>query len=175
MTDNKTWMPMVAGILDIIAGSLGIILAITLIFVGGRSCDLCRTYPHILVPIFTALSLPFAIVGILAIVGGVYALRRKIWGLALAGSIAAFFPSSGSGSSYRFYSIIEERVRIALRQPAICATAAYAVSALRSLFPWQSFYHRNPGPNDGPAARPAAIWYRWSPEICRRSHRHKYK
>jgi hypothetical protein len=32
-------------------------------------------------------------VGILAIVGGIYALQRKIWGLALAGSIAAFFPS----------------------------------------------------------------------------------
>jgi hypothetical protein len=84
-------MPMVAGILDIVAGSLGIILAIALIFVG----VLMRFVPDMppyLVPIFTALSLPFAIVGILAIVGGIYALRKKIWGLALAGSIAAFFP-----------------------------------------------------------------------------------
>jgi hypothetical protein len=91
MTDNKTWMPMVAGILDIVAGSLGVILAIALIFVG----VLMRFVPDMppyLVPIFTALSLPFAIVGILAIIGGIYALRRKIWGLALAGSIAAFFP-----------------------------------------------------------------------------------
>jgi hypothetical protein len=83
---------MVAGILDIVAGSLGIILAIALIFVG----VLMRFVPDMppyLVPIFTALALPFAIVGILAIVGGIYALRRKIWGLALAGSIAAFFPS----------------------------------------------------------------------------------
>jgi hypothetical protein len=71
---------------------LGIILAIALIFVG----VLMRFVPDMppyLVPIFTALALPFAIVGILAIVGGIYALRRKIWGLALAGSIAAFFPS----------------------------------------------------------------------------------
>jgi hypothetical protein len=92
MTGNKTWMPMVAGILDIVAGSLGAILAIALIFVGA----LMRFVPDIppyLFPIFTALSIPFAIVGILAIIGGIYALRRKIWGLALAGSIAAFFPS----------------------------------------------------------------------------------
>jgi hypothetical protein len=62
------------------------------IFIGG----VMRFVPDIppyLFPIFAALALPFAIVGILAIVGGIYALRRKIWGLALAGSIAAFFPS----------------------------------------------------------------------------------
>jgi len=93
MTDNKTWMSMVAGILDIVAGSLDVILAIALIFVGG----LMRFVPDIppyLFSIFTALALPFAIVGILAIVGGIYALQRKIWGLALAGSIAAFFTPS---------------------------------------------------------------------------------
>lgn len=92
MADKKTWMPTVAGILDIIAGSWGVILALIFIFIGG----VLRFVPDIppyLFPIFTALSLPFAIVGILAIVGGIYALKRKIWGLALAGSIAAFFPA----------------------------------------------------------------------------------
>jgi len=33
-----------------------------------------------------------AVVGIVAIVGGLYAMQRKIWWLALAGSIAALFP-----------------------------------------------------------------------------------
>jgi len=92
MTDNKTWMPTTAGILDIIAGSLGLILALIFIFIAG----VMRFVPDIppyLFPIFTALALPFALAGILAIVGGIYALQRKIWGLALAGSIAAFFPS----------------------------------------------------------------------------------
>jgi|SRR4030042_118998 hypothetical protein len=92
MTGNKTWMPMVAGILDIIAGSWGLILAFAFIFIGSVTRFVPDVPPY-LFPIFTALSLPFAIVGILAIVGGIYALRRKIWGLALAGSIAAFFPS----------------------------------------------------------------------------------
>ena len=88
---QKTWMPMVAGILDIIAGSWGLILALIFIFIG----SVIRFVPDVpvyLFPIFTALALPLAILGILAIVGGVYALQRKIWGLALAGSIAAFFP-----------------------------------------------------------------------------------
>ncbi|OGN95187.1 MAG: hypothetical protein A2Z75_02255 [Chloroflexi bacterium RBG_13_50_10] len=92
MTDNKTWMPMVAGILDIIAGSFGLICSLLFISIG---CVI-RFVPNIppyLFPIFTALALPFAIAGILAIVGGIYALQRKIWGLALAGSIAAFIPS----------------------------------------------------------------------------------
>lgn len=89
---QKTWMPMVAGILDIIAGSFGLILAFIFVLLGGVMRFIPQVPPY-LFPIFTALSLPFAIVGILAIVGGIYALKRKIWGLALAGSIAAFFPS----------------------------------------------------------------------------------
>jgi len=91
MTDNKTWMPMVAGILDIIAGGWGLILAFAVVFIGAVTRFIPDVPPY-LFPIFTALSLPFAIVGTLAIVGGIFALRRKIWGLALAGSIAAFFP-----------------------------------------------------------------------------------
>ena len=90
---QKTWMPMVAGILDIVAGSLDVILAIALIFVG----VLMRFVPDVppfLWPLFMGLAGPFAIVGILAFVGGIYALQRKIWGLALAGSIAAFFTPS---------------------------------------------------------------------------------
>jgi hypothetical protein len=93
MTDNKTWMPMVAGILNIIAGSFGLICSLIFISVGGVM-RLVPDIPPYLFPIFTALALPFAIVGILAIVGGIYALQRKIWGLALAGSIAAFFTPS---------------------------------------------------------------------------------
>jgi hypothetical protein len=92
MANNKTWMSMVAGILDIIAGSWGLILALIFILIGSVARFIPNLPPY-LFPIFTALSLPFAIVGILAIVGGIYALQRKIWGLALAGSIAAFFPS----------------------------------------------------------------------------------
>ena len=92
MAKKKTWMPMTAGILDIVAGGFGLIGALAFVFVGGIMRFL-PDVPPFLWPIFTAFAVPFAIVAILAIVGGVYALRRKIWGLALAGSIAAFFSS----------------------------------------------------------------------------------
>ena len=44
---------------------------------------------------YGTIGLGFALIGILAIVGGIFALKRKHWGLALAGSIAGtftFFP-----------------------------------------------------------------------------------
>ncbi|MGA7678366.1 MAG: hypothetical protein WCA51_08375 [Dehalococcoidia bacterium] len=92
MANKETWMPTTAGILDIIAGSCGLICALVFVSLGG----IMRFVPNVpayLWPIFTALAVPLALIGILAIVGGIYALRRKAWGLALAGSIAAFFPS----------------------------------------------------------------------------------
>ena len=36
-----------------------------------------------------AIGAPVIVLGIVAILGGIYALRRRIWGLALAGSICA--------------------------------------------------------------------------------------
>ncbi len=89
---KKTWMPTVAGVLDIVSGGFGLICALMLIIVG---CVM-RFVPHMPVylwAIFMWISGPLLIMGILAIVGGTYALRRKVWGLALTGSIAAFFPS----------------------------------------------------------------------------------
>jgi len=87
---ERTWKPTAAGILCIIAGNIGIILGIlfTLTFLvllgdpaveGEKSID--------------ARLIGLGIVGIIAIiisiVGGIYALRRRVWGLALAGSICA--------------------------------------------------------------------------------------
>jgi len=44
---------------------------------------------------YVAIGLFFALIGILAIVGGIFALKKKLWGMALAGAIAGtitFFP-----------------------------------------------------------------------------------
>jgi hypothetical protein len=92
MASKETWMPTTAGILDIIAGSCGLLASLVFISLGGVA-RFIPDVPTFLFPIFTALSIPIAAIGILAIIGGIYALRRKVWGLALAGSIAAFFPS----------------------------------------------------------------------------------
>jgi hypothetical protein len=107
MAKKKTWMPTTAGILDIVAGSFGLIAALVFIFVGGIM-RFIPDVPTFLCPIFMALAGPLAIIGILAIVGGVYALRRKIWGLALAGSIAAFFPSWILGIAAIVFTILSK-------------------------------------------------------------------
>jgi hypothetical protein len=93
---QKTWMPMTAGILDIIAGGFGLIAGLVLLIVGAVGGNFMTYYvpqvpPATLVGIFLAIAVPLIIFAIVAIVGGVYALQRKIWGLALAGSIVAFF------------------------------------------------------------------------------------
>lgn len=90
--DKKTWMPTTAGILDIISGSFGLIGFCALVIAGGV-VKFAPNIPRFLPPMFMGVALPLAIVGILAIVGGIYAMQRRNWGLALAGSIAAFFPS----------------------------------------------------------------------------------
>ena len=85
---KKTRMPKIAGILDIVVGSL--ILIVLLIF--GVS-------PMIIAPVeagifhFDLSSLfmivPALTIGLLAIIGGIFAIKRSKWRLALAGSIAA--------------------------------------------------------------------------------------
>jgi hypothetical protein len=80
---EKTWKPTVAGILAIIAGALQVIVgAIFAIGVGFGGGIIGMGW-------LSAIFAPLIIFGIIAIVGGIYALRRKIWGLALAGSICA--------------------------------------------------------------------------------------
>ncbi len=80
---EKTWKPTGAGILAIIAGAIqvifGTIFATVAGFVGA----------FIGMGWLGAIGAPLIIFGVIAIVGGIYALRRRVWGLALAGSICA--------------------------------------------------------------------------------------
>jgi len=87
---EKTWKPTTAGILSIIAGSLGAITGIVVAIVGGAIAAGLKFIPAI-PEIFGAVAIPRIILGIVAILGGVYALERRKWGLALAGSICSLF------------------------------------------------------------------------------------
>jgi hypothetical protein len=90
---ERTWKPTTAGILCIIGGALGVFLGTVLAVLG-----------TVVGAIFAGLSLPILgglvmgtlavgiVLGAVAIVGGIYALRRRKWGLALAGCICALFP-----------------------------------------------------------------------------------
>lgn len=79
---QETWKPTAAGILCIIAGVIGVIIGIVIAVVGGIGWFFGM-------PWFSAIGAPIIVVGIIAIVGGSCALRRRVWGLALAGSICA--------------------------------------------------------------------------------------
>jgi hypothetical protein len=74
---QKTWKPTTAGTLCIIAGIIGLVLGIPLVLFFGIHG----------VGWLSAIGAPFIISGIIQIVGGIYALRRRKWELALAGSI----------------------------------------------------------------------------------------
>ena len=101
---NKTWKPTTGGILSIIAGvptaTSGIILALLatgVVSLGAISwmipgIENVPVLPGILggLGVFLGLIaiLPIAVGGV-AIAGGVYALKRRKWGLALAGTICS--------------------------------------------------------------------------------------
>jgi hypothetical protein len=82
---EKTWKPTTAGILCIIAGAISVIAGIVIAALGGIGWFFG-------IPWISAIGAPAIVVGIIAIVGGSAALRRRVWGLALAGSICALLP-----------------------------------------------------------------------------------
>jgi hypothetical protein len=99
---KKTEKPQAGGILSIIAGvfgllgSFGILIAIiSLAGTGHWIHDMDYYYWESVsaTPILWSIGIPMFFCGIMAVIGGIFAVQRKQWGLALAGSIAAFFPA----------------------------------------------------------------------------------
>jgi len=97
---SRTWMPTVAGILDIICAGFHFlaVLGLSIAMIAVESNPYLDPtmasggVPVNIPAILLALMIPSAIAAVLALVGGIYALKRQKWGLALAGAIAAFFP-----------------------------------------------------------------------------------
>lgn len=96
---QKTSRPQTAGILSVISGAIGLLVSavnfvhILLLSVNGTLADhnfvvFGHTIAH---SIYVSLVLSIFISGIIALVGGICAIRRKIWGMALAGSIASMY------------------------------------------------------------------------------------
>ncbi len=87
---ERTWKPTTAGILTIIAGILGLLIGILLAVgfgIAGMIIGMIPGFPG--VGLFSFIAIPGIILSIVAIVGGIYALKRKLWGLALAGAICS--------------------------------------------------------------------------------------
>lgn len=97
---ERTWKPTTAGILSIIAGAAGIAGGVLIALFGGilgLVSALVGSLGEIAVSGFLGglggiLGIAGAAaigLGIVAIIGGIFALRRRVWGLALTGAILA--------------------------------------------------------------------------------------
>jgi hypothetical protein len=96
--------PVVAGVLSIVSGVIGVFMSAALIllsvfFINIESfpMDIPHDFPFVLLQVVSmAWGIILLVLAIMAIIGGIYALQRKLWGLALAGSIVSmlvFFPT----------------------------------------------------------------------------------
>ena len=114
---ERTWKPTAAGVLSIISGCIEIWWGVMMAFLGGMinmlgpewsewgemwgngawggywGGEVMPMLPDIMGIISTAaliIGIVLIVFGIIALVGGVHAIRRKRWGLALAGAILSF-------------------------------------------------------------------------------------
>ena len=99
---EKSKMHMAAGILTVMAatlklfGAFGLIIAI---FAVGNNPALNSAFGEAgafmdMPTLMLIIAVTFAVLGTMAMVGGIYALQGKMWALALTGSIAAALPFS---------------------------------------------------------------------------------
>jgi len=85
---KRSWMPAIGGIFNIVVGSL-ILVILFLFVIGSIITRLAESgiFDFNLSLVFMAG--PAIIIGALAIIGGVFAVQKRKWRWALAGSIAA--------------------------------------------------------------------------------------
>lgn len=122
---ERTWKPTTAGILLIISGAIGMARGGFMMVLGGivgqmagvstELSDMMAEWLGAFVPgtvdipllvmrivsisayVLTVLGIISLVFGIISLVGGIQAIRRKVWGLALAGSILAIPASAVLG------------------------------------------------------------------------------
>ena len=114
----SSWKSTTAGILNIIAGVLAIILSlmmfrrhevIGLLSHGGR---------------WRVWGIIALLLGIMSIIGGIFALMRKAWGIALAGAITALYPWGIFGILAIIFVALSkgEFSKLTVKQPMVAAS-----------------------------------------------------
>ena len=83
---DRKWMPTVAGILCIIGGTLTLTFCMVVVLFGSTIGDF---FGFGVTWEWSTFAIPLIVSASIAIIGGVCALRRRFWGLALAGSMGA--------------------------------------------------------------------------------------
>lgn len=88
---ESNWRSITAGILNIVSGVGMLFVCFWLLLAGGVTSFVGSDVPAWLPGFIFAFAIPFAVLSLLAIIGGILSVTRKSWGMALTGSIAAFF------------------------------------------------------------------------------------
>jgi hypothetical protein len=97
---EATWKPIVAGILNIITGIINlfgmfVVIGLLTAFGGGilsiiRIADMMPIWLSGMVHgVLIIMAILLAVLSSLPLIGGIYAIQRKVWSLALAGSVVA--------------------------------------------------------------------------------------
>lgn len=100
---KRTWKPLTAGILNVISGAFFLIAGISVISLLGTpmSTAVARYYlysvgsnasvtPSVVIPIISIMAAIPIVLGIVSLSGGICAIRKRVWGMALAGSVCTF-------------------------------------------------------------------------------------
>lgn len=90
----RTVFPTVAGILMIVVGAIHLMFGIIVAAVSGLIGTMAAMFGlgMLTAPFIVAIGAPLMVLGLISLIGGVYALNRRAWGMALAGSICSLVP-----------------------------------------------------------------------------------
>lgn len=112
---DRQWIPTVAGVLEIVAAIFALLGALALAFSGAviNVVPDIQNEPDVPLELLTGLFATLAglvfLGGIVCLVGGVAALRRRNWFWAVAGAIAAVFVATPIGVFALILVIVGER------------------------------------------------------------------
>ncbi|MDD4874141.1 MAG: hypothetical protein PHE15_04120 [Dehalococcoidales bacterium] len=112
------WMPVAGGILNIASGLIGLIATAFLVaFSVTLGASIAREvlsslgFLQIGIPItiIWLFAIPMLIISVVSIIGGVYAVNKRNWGLALAGAMCSIVPSQVIGVIAVIFIVISKK------------------------------------------------------------------
>jgi len=111
---DRSWIPTVAGVLNIFAGGLALVGVVALSFGAfvvscAPEIDPDEFGIFIAKTVLIGLAFGVLILALLAVLGGIFALQRKRWGFVLAGSISAAFVCPPLGVPAIVLTVLAER------------------------------------------------------------------
>jgi hypothetical protein len=106
---ERTVKPVVAGIFNICSGASCLAGVFGMLIAGVVFLAIGEEAPLMIGIVFLLCSIPLAVLGILSIAGGIFSIKRKLYGLALAGSIAATCVSTLMGVTSIVLTVISKK------------------------------------------------------------------